>query len=850
MKIIRYVLAFLLVVVVIVVVGVGILLNSWINGPLPQHAGELKVAGLTDNVEIIRDSNGIPHIYASNTHDLLFAQGYTHAQDRWWQMEFDRHIGRGALQELTGANESLLGTDVFIRKAGWYAAAQRDYDALPDEYKGYLQAFADGVNAYITNRTAAQLATEYNVLGVTGVSIPIVPWSPVDTIVWTKVMSWDLSGNQGNETYRSELIAALGDDMVNAYAPEYPFDKNTTIIQPEDLPQSGQPFAPAPDTAGIIGIAHNATDLSAESGLAFGRGNGIGSNNWVVGGSKTESGMPLLANDPHLGIGMPSIWYEIGLHCQPVSEECPFNVRGFTFAPSPGIVIGHNDNIGWGVTNVGWDTQDLYTIKVNPENPLQYEWNGEWRDMETRTESIKVGDSTTTTDFQVRITHLGPIINDNTVGDDGLLTGFNNEDPLALHWTATAETGTIFRALVDLNRAQNWDEFRAALTYWDTPAQNFVFADIEGNIGYQTPSLIPVRAEGHTGLLPVDGSTDAFEWKGYVPFEYLPSVFNPERAYIATANQALVPMEYYASLQEALGDEFGADSNYVFGYEWAVGYRGQRIVDLIEGSDQHNLETFRTIHGDNQMTVAKDIMPTVTAVDMGDASLNELRDWMANWDFQMSMDSPQAAMFGLFFRQLTERVWNDQLKEVDASANGDGNEQYALFALLSDPENAWWDDINTSDKTETRDEMIKAAFVAAASEANTLLGTDRAKWAWGTLHQATFISNPLGLSGIGPVENLVNRGPVAVGGGSEIVNATGWDLSDFSVGAVPSMRMVLDMSDLSKSMTIHTTGQSGHPASGDYGNFIEQWRNIEYHPMLWTREQVEADAKETLILTP
>jgi penicillin amidase len=850
MKVLRYLLLGVLVILVLVIVGVGVLLNTWINGPLPQHAGELRVAGLSAPVEIIRDENNIPHIYASTTRDLLMAQGFVQAQDRWWQMEFDRHIGAGSLQELTGKTSALLGTDVFIRKAGWYEAAERDYEALDEEHKGYLQAFADGVNAYILSRPASQLATEYNVLGLTGVNIPIEPWTPLDTLVWTKVMAWDLSGNQGNETYRSELLAALGPEMVAAYAPDYAFDRYTTIIQPEDLPAPGQPFAAPPDTAGIIGFSHDATDLSIETGLVFGRGSGIGSNNWVVSGDLTESGMPMLANDPHLGIGMPSIWYEIGLHCEPVSDACPYNVRGFTFAPTPGVVIGHNDRIGWGVTNVGWDTQDLYAIEVNPENPLQYRWNGEWRDMTVREEIIRYGDSDETLSFQVRLTHLGPVINDNRVNDDGTLSGFNNENPLVLHWTATAEVGTIFKSLMMLNKARNWDEFRAALTYWDSPAQNFVYADVDGNIGYQTPSRVPVRAAGHTGLLPVDGTTDAYEWLGYVPFEYLPSVFNPSRGYIATANQALVPFEYYASLAEALADEFGADAHYVFGYEWAPGYRGQRIVDMLEATTEHNLETFRAIHGDNEITLAKEMAPFLKDLDMQDTAANELRDWMLNWDYQMHRDSAQAALFALYFRQLTRAIWNDQLAAVETSADGGGYEMFAISLLLEKPDNPWWDDTTTADVTETRDDILRTAFRAAAAEAQTLLGSDRTKWRWGALHTATFVSNPLGLSGIGPVENLVNRGPVSVSGGSEIVNATGWDLEDFSVRAVPSMRMVLDFSDLSASMTMHTTGQSGHPASSGYGDFIEPWRNIEYHPMRWTREQVEAAAKATLRLVP
>ncbi|MFQ3646430.1 MAG: penicillin acylase family protein [Anaerolinea sp.] len=849
MKILRYLLLAVLVIVISAGVLLAVTVNNWVNGPLPQHSGELRVEGLRDRVEIIRDAYGVPHIYASNLQDLLFAQGYTQAQDRWWQMEFARHTGHGRIMELTGYNRSLIGTDAFIRKVGWSAAAERDLAALPEEYQQYLQWFADGVNAYILPRGASQLAFEYNVLGLTGVNIPLKPWTPLDTLVWTKVMAWNLGSNYGYELYRSALYEALGEEMSEQYAADFLFERHTTIIQPEDLPPFGAPFAPPLDTAGIRGLPRSAADLTLDNGILMGRGSGIGSNNWVVGGSRTVTNMPLLANDPHLSIGMPSIWYQIGLHCQPVSAECPFNVRGFTFAPNPGVVIGHNGQIAWGVTNVGWDTQDLYLIKVNPDNPLQYEWNGEWRDMTTRREIIEFGDSNDSLELNVRITHLGPIINDFAVQDDGTLGGYEQERPMALRWTSEREIGTIFQALMLLNQAQNWDEFRVALSYWDAPSQNFVFADREGNIGYQTPGRMPVRAPGHTGLLPVDGSTDAFEWRGYVPYEFLPSVFNPERGYIATANQALVPFEYYASLAEGLADQFGADAHYVFSYDWASGYRGQRIVDLIEATPQHSVQTFRAIHGDNQFGIARDMAPFLQALDMGDAATNELRDWMLNWDYQMNADSGQAALFALVWRQVVQRTFNDQLALAEGEATGGTHEQAAIFNLLQAPENAWWDDI-TTDATETRDDILIAAFRAAAEEAPRLLGSNRQNWRWSTLHRAVFVSNPLGLSGIGLIENFVNSAPIGLAGGTEIVNAIDFRLADFSVRSSPSMRMIIDIGSPDNSLSIQTTGQSGHPASPHYTSMIDRWSRVEYNPMLFTREAVQAAAASTLILLP
>lgn len=854
MKLLRNILLVILVVVIALVAFGAYTFNRWTQGVLPQQEGTITLEGLDGEVTIIRDEWGVPHIYASTTHDLRFGQGYVQAQDRWWQMEFARHTGHGRIQELTGQSDAVMGSDIFIRTAGWSQSAQNDVDALPPEDLAEIQAFADGVNAYILNHPASELAFEYNVLGITGVDISIEPWTPVDTAVWTKVMAWDLSGNRGDELLRSEIIEQQGVEMADAYMTDFPYEQKPPIIWNEEIPEVGE-FAPSMnsmDTAGIYGVeTHFAGNFDINTGFLFGSGDGIGSNNWVVSGEHTETGMPLLANDPHLGIQMPSIWYEIGLHCAPVSEECPYDVRGFALPASPGIIIGHNANIAWGVTNVGWDTQDMYQITVNPDNELQYMWIGEWRDMTVREEEIHFGDGGSAT-IQIRETHLGPILNDNQRDEETKeILGFNNEDPLAFRWTAY-ETSTLLKSVLMLNRASNWDEFHEALRYWDSPAQNFVYADVEGNIGYQTPGNVPIRAEGHTGKLPVDGSTDEFEWLGYVPYEYLPSVLNPERGYIATANQALVPMEYYAYLASELGDEFGENAHYVFDYVWAYGYRGQRANELIEATEKHTIETFQAIQGDNKLIFAEEISPYLAELDMGSDDLNEARDWMLEWNYQMHMDSSQAALFANFWYHLSNNLFEDQLDE-DRNQGGSSGQMWATTLLMEDPNNAWWDDINTEDVTESRDDILILSFSQGYDSIVESLGDDREKWAWGDLHISNFVSNPLGLSGIDLIENQVNRGGARTSGGAATLNATRWSFDDeasFAVVSLPSLRMIVDFSDLSNSLTVHTTGQSGHPFSEHYGDFIDDWRNIDYHPMLWLRENVEANAAATLTLKP
>jgi len=844
MKVLRIVLLVVLALTVVVAVGGFVLYTDTTRGMLPQHDGELAVAGLNDRVEILRDAYGVPHIYASNPHDLYFAQGYTQAQDRWWQMEFWRHTGSGTIQELTGQSDSLMGTDVFIRTVGWRRAAERDFEQLDADMLARLQAFADGVNAYILNRTPDDLAFEYRLLGLTGVTIPIEAWTPVDSLVWGKVIAWNLTSTYGRELTRQSIFDALGAEMLADYTPPFPYDRRPTILFDQDLPLTDSSLAGMPafmraDTR-TPSSRRVAGGLDAASMITE---PGVGSNNWVASNSMTETGAALLANDPHLGIQMPSIWYEIGLHCQPVTDECPLDVTGFTFAPVGGVIAGYNANIAWGVTNVGADVQDLYQIRVNPENPLQYEWNGEWRDMTLIETDIRFGDGTPPVPLQIRETHLGPIINDNDIDPEtGALTGFNNDDPLALRWTGL-DTSTIWRAVYGLNTASNWDEFRAALADFNIPAQNFVYADVNGNIGYQTPGSIPIRAANHDGLTPVPGWTDEYEWRGYIPFDELPRIYNPARHYIATANQAVTPPGYYEQLAETLGD----DAHYQLSYDWSYGYRGARIVELIESLAPHTPDTFAQIQGDNMNLMARDIIPYLQALSFDDAALTDARDWLASWDRVNSMDSAQAVLWEEFTRHLIRSTFDDQLPD-DITATS--HQLWSVTVLMEDPQNAWWDDAATPDVTETRDDILMQAFESAWGAATAAFGTDRSTWRWGAVHTATFISNPLGLSGIDLIESMVNRGGYETGGGSEIVNATSWGGDSFEVQALPSYRMIVDLENPDNSRSIHTTGQSGHPFSEHYDSMIDRWRTIQYKPMLFTRGAVEAAAQHTLILNP
>ena len=768
-KVARIVVPVVAVVLALIIIGPYIWFYTLTRAPLPQHDGELAVAGLDDTVEILRDEWGIPHIYARNRHDLFFAQGYTQAQDRWWQMEFWRYTGSGRIEELVGKNEDLLDVDVFLRAVGWRRVAEQEARSYDEDSMRYLQAFADGVNAYIMKRDPDELALAYSVLGLTSVDIKIDPWTPTDSLVFAKLMAWDLGPKENQEEPRSALYEVLGQEMADQLmTPPWPFGKKPTIVQPEDLPIAAATESSEFDSpASAIPVDTPLSRIPWPNGLGFGPGRGLGSNNWAVSGSMTRSGAPLLANDPHLGIQMPSIWYESCLHCQPAGGECPMDVTGFALAAAPAVIIGHNNSIAWGLTNVGPDVFDLYRIRVSPANPLQYEWNGEWRDMMVHLETIYFGDGAQPITIQVRETHLGPIINDNQRDEEtGEIMGFNNEDPVALRWTAL-DPGTILQAVAGFNEATNWEEFRSALRYWDVPGQNFVYADVEGNIGYQTTGRIPIRVQNHTGLVPVPGWTDEFEWQGFIPFDNLPRVLNPERGYVATANQAVAPLAYY----DQLAQELGEGRNYVVSHEWNYGYRGQRIVEMLEDMAPHTIASFQAIQGDNKLISAEELIPRLANLELDDAELARGRDWLLEWDYQCNMDSPQAALYAEFWASLVDNLYSDQLVE-DMEVDGVSREMWATYLLMQEPKNAWWDDISTDDIVEGRDDILARSFSEGYANTVAALGKNRDKWKWGDLHTANFVSTPLGASGIGLIESMVNRGPIAVNGSAGAVNNT------------------------------------------------------------------------------
>ena len=845
----------------IVLLIMGLLLVQFatytVRQSFAQENGTIQLPKLKAEVTVQRDKWGIPHIYAANSHDLFMAQGYIHAQDRFWQMDFWRNIGSGRLAEMFGSSQ--VDTDRYLRTMGWARVAQQEIQEINAEMKAYLEAYADGVNAYLAEHQGSALSLEYTVLKFLNPGYKPEPWQVVHSLTWGKVMAYDLGRNFDSEIERAILLKTLSPTQVEELFPPYP--KELPVILPEFHQGGGGKIQNSKLVLSAVEVFkiqnYSDSSLFTQSPNVFAEaitpalesitkpmmalekligptGIGIGSNNWVISGERTATGKPILANDPHLGVQIPSIWYEVGLHCTPKSAECPYNVIGFSFAGMIGVIIGHSDRIAWGVTNVQSDVMDLYIEKINPKNPNQYEVNGKWVDMQLVKETIQVAGSQPIVQT-VRYTRHGPILSDVSPHlkefQPSQLLEVPQNYAVALRWTALAPSKLGY-AIPQINRAQNWQEFRTAASNYDVPAQNLVYADIDGNIGYQMPGKFPIRAKGD-GRYPVPGWTDEYEWQGYIDFEQLPKSFNPSQGYIATANN-LVMREY----------------PYLITTDWVYGYRAQRIVEMIsQQTEAISLKDVQQIQADARNLNAQTLVPILQSITVDTPRLQAAQKLLLDWNLQLEMTSPAAALFEVFWKHLLADTFHDQLPEKYFPDGGD--RWYAVVGnLVKQPNSFWWDNRNTP-KVENRDQILQQSFTKAVDELERIQSKDTKNWNWGKLHTVTFKNATLGKSGVVPIEALFNRGAFATAGNGETVNANRWRANEsFEVTDIPSLRMIVDLGNLENSVAIHTPGQSGHAFHTHYNDMVDPWRKLEYHPMLWSQKNVTTNTAGTLKLVP
>lgn len=828
-----------------------------VQAPFPERTGSMRLDGLNDPVQVDRDEYGVPQVTAKNAEDLFFAQGFVQAQDRFWEMDFRRHLSGGRLAELFG--KSAVPMDKYLRTMGWRRVAKREYGMLSGAAQTALTSYADGVNAYLAKRRGSALGSEYTLLRLQGSSYRPKPWTPVDSLAWMKVMAWQLRGNDDQELARALLAARLPQKRVAELYPDYPYDRNRPIVDEGKVrsgvfltdggrtSKAGRPpvaeagrtaSAPRVAAAKVRGPLAEANRMLAGIATVAGQpGGGVGSNAWAIAGDRTASGEPILANDPHLGPAMPSVWYQMGLRCAPVSPTCPYRVAGFTFAGVPGVVIGHNDRIAWGLTNLGPDVADLYLEKVRGDS---YQYKGKRHALTTRKEVIEVAGGKPV-HMTVRSTRHGPLIS----GVDPAARRLGGRHgpgerrregqryEVALRWTALTP-GRTTDAIFEMNTASNFNEFRAAAEYFDAPAQNLVYADVDGHIGYQAPGKVPTR-KGYDGTTPALGWTGKEEWRGYVPFAAMPYSLDPDEGYVVTANQAVVDQSKYP---------------YLLTKDWDPGYRSQRIVEMITKAERPlSVADNQQMQLDTFSAAAAAVVPYLRGVPPP-AGARQARALLTDWDFHTQRDSAAAAYFNAVWRHLLADTFHDQLP-AGTRPSGEARWFLVMTDLLRSPKSVWWDDLGTSSVRETRDDILAQAMGEAYDELSATLDSDPSKWRWGELHTLTVRNQSFGESGIAPVEALFNRGPVRLGGGSGVVDANGSStLEGYSVSWVPSMRMVVDLGDFDDSSWVNLTGASGHTLDRHYFDQGKIWAEGRTTPMRWAEGGIDRDTIYELVLRP
>ncbi len=864
-----------LVLVVLLVVALAVVLTGIVRQSWPQTSGEIKLNGLGGRVEVIRDNHGIPQIYADSTDDLFRAQGFVAAQDRFFEMDFRRHVTAGRLSELVGS--AGLETDKVVRTMGWRNVAEKELALVSPATRQYLNAYADGVNDYIARADSpSDMGLEYVVLGQQFPGYSVERWSAVDSLAWLKAMGWDLISNYGDELTRARLGTTLAPDRLAVLFPDYSIAGHPPILGSDEwtagsapaasavnpaLTTGGAPAAatasPPPSPAPLSSVT-SAVFESAQTALdsipaLLGRGDGIGSNSWVVAGSKTTTGKPLLANDPHLGTAIPGIWYQTGLHCRNVSAACPFDVSGYTFAGMPGVIIGHNQSVAWGLTNLAPDVSDFYLEKVTDQTYLR---DGQQVPLETTTETIKVAGGNDVL-LPIRRTVHGPIVSDvidsvGRVGRNALVRLVPQQDTYAvsLAWTGLTPN-TSADAIFGMDASTNFTEFRAAASKFAVPSQNLVYADTAGHIGYQSPGMIPIRSTSvpntPPGYWPAPGWDSQYDWKGFVPFEQLPWTYDPPEGFIVTANNQVT---------SATGPQVPFLTS-----DWDYGWRSSRIESLLKQSDSQGAkispERMSEIQNDTYNAFAPTLVQALLQIDLsGDEFTQQAQTLLGDWDFLQPGDkgrsAVRAAYYNAVWMRIVEYTFNDELPQ-DLQADGGGRYMAAMITLLKDATNGWWDDRRTPGLVETRDEVLRRALVQARLDLAKHLGKDPVTWSWGELHTLTEKHQVLGGSTVPDiVRRIFNRGPVELGGGSSIVNANGWDVSsgNFDVNWAPSMRMVVNLGNLDASTWVTQTGTSGHPYSAHYVDQLDAWAAGETFPWPFSRGAVEQARQDELILSP
>ncbi len=770
----------------------------------------LNLASLRERVTVRRDERGIPYIEAANEADLYFAQGYVTASDRLWQMDLFRRRMRGELSEILG--RAALAEDKRLRLYGWAQLSVAMLAETGEPVRSALEAYARGVNAFIDSRETKQLPPEFQILQYRPRA-----WTPADSLVIGKLFAETLSTTWDTDVMRaalSDLPAEKRELLLIETTPQ-----DVLVVGKDNLDRKasgteGKPLVPY-DMRGSIALLRSLAGVKETMERSLRR---VGlymedramSNNWVVAGSRTHDGKPMLANDPHLPALVPSLWHMAHLSMPGL------RVAGVTAPGAPGIILGHNEHFAWGATNLAPDVQDLYLEKFDPANPKKYQTPAGWREAEVRREEVKVRKNFTDTQtdtetVEVTVTRHGPVIFEK----DGAR--------YALRWTALDAKANEFSAFYNLNRARNWNEFRTALSRYDGPTQNFVYADKEGHIGYYGAGRIPVRKSGD-GSVPYDGSTDAGEWKSFIPFAELPHVYDPPEGFIVTANQRIAGRSY----------------PYHLTHEWSAPYRARRIYDLLQAKPKLKPNDMREIQADTYsipaMTFVREVLKLAGEQNAtpatGDEKWRETLRLFGSWDGRTDSDSRGALLAVLMRDRFRQRIVAAALGPERAKEYRWSNVNSLIDKLITGRPQSW-----LPGEFKSYMELLRACERDARGLIEQKLGADEAKWIWGS-YQPVRLSHPL--AGVPLIGQQFAIAPFPQRGSPSSVN----------VGASVSMRLIALPNNWDESMQGIVLGESGDPSSKHFKDQLEDWRAATPRVFPFTKDAVEKAARETMTLAP
>jgi penicillin G amidase len=767
----------------------------WIHRSIPTLDGRIPLAGLREPVEVRFDAFAIPHVFARSDEDAWRAVGYLQARDRLWQMELYRRAASGRLSEVLG--EATLAVDQRFLTLGVRQSAEAEWRRTPANIRTAFESYASGVNQAMSV-SRARLPLEHQLLGLRP-----EPWTPVDSLAISKLFAWRLGENHRAELLRYLLAQELGPRAI-ALFPAVP-DWAPAVFESPATITATRRIAPPDPLPGLEWLSPDAHAMS---------------NAWVLHGSRTASGRPMLASDPHLQIEMPAVWWEAHV----VSDR--LNITGVTIPGIPFIVIGHNERLGWGLTNVGTDVQDFFIERLDASRQ-RYQVGNDWQPLKVRRHEIHVRGRDEPVIFEVRSTRHGPILNPDRwreiYAGDSADPGALAETVFALKWDAVLD-GSSAGAFEALARAANWKEFVGAVRLFTAPAQNFVYADVDGNIGYATSGLIPVRT-GFDGSVPVPGWPVDADWHGWVDMSLLPAVLNPESGQIVTAN-----------------NEIDRALPFVVTRDWVAPFRAQRITELLADRRKLDVRAMQDIQADITSRSADWILKSIELPD----SLKELRTWDRRVD-----DRPVAMLFEAFEEALWRRTFADDMPGTlyEQFYRYAANERFAgLHAVIGDARSPWFDDRSTPSVVETRDDIVARAGEDALSGPRRRFG-EFSQWRWDEAHAVKF-SHPLGGGGR-LLDWFFSRGPFPIAGDSMTVNKTTTDLRrPYATSEAASYRQILDIGAWDHSLAVTTTGQSGHPRSPHYFDQNVLWRQGRYRAVPFTRDAVNAATVSQLQLVP